>query len=95
MAANCAASCGCPSPPVTEPAPEPASVPCRDKDKTGACGQWAATGECEKNPTYMKLKYARLQCCRRKRPLPSSRRFLFFCFTSFMFDPHARDTRSV
>lgn len=54
MAAHCGASCGCP-PSVTVPAPDPA---CQDKDTTGACSHWAANGECEKNPSYMKLKCA-------------------------------------
>ena len=31
---------------------------CVDRDKTGACATWAASGECEKNPAFMKLKCA-------------------------------------
>ena len=31
---------------------------CVDRDKTGSCPMWAASGECENNPSYMKLKCA-------------------------------------
>ena len=29
-----------------------------DRDKSGACAQWSAAGECEKNPGYMKINCA-------------------------------------
>lgn len=47
MRSACAAACGCDEPP-----------PCVDRDKTGACAQWAAAGECDANPSFMKMRCA-------------------------------------
>merc|ERR1719188_2384085 len=65
MLENCAASCNsCPQPPTPAPtsAPTPAPTPqptpapqptpsCSDLNQN--CGNWAASGECEANPSYM------------------------------------------
>ena len=63
MHAMCAVSCGCPAPTASGSAAIVAaastSAPdCVDRDKTGACTHWAASGECEANPSYMKLRCA-------------------------------------
>ncbi len=62
MLATCAASCGCPTAggaAATAAAATATSTPdCADRDKTGACAHWAASGECEANPAYMKLRCA-------------------------------------
>ena len=67
MLTQCAKACGCREPPPEAAAAiaaakrastagdEPA---CVDRDKTGACAHWAASGECEANPAFMKLKCA-------------------------------------
>ena len=60
MLVYCAASCGCLQPPddavvIDADAGQQA---CTDRDKSGACSVWAAAGECEANPAFMKLKCA-------------------------------------
>lgn len=55
MASHCRAACGCP--PLSAGAPV-ADASCQDRDKSGACAQWAASGECTNNPPYMKIKCA-------------------------------------
>lgn len=54
-AASGAAATGGAAAAATAVAPDPS---CADRDKTGACAHWAASGECEKNPAYMKMKCA-------------------------------------
>ena len=79
MLTQCAKACGCREPPPEAAAAiaaarrtstaggEPA---CVDRDKTGACAHWAASGECEANPAFaeaqvrcqlQQLRLARLQ----------------------------------
>ena len=54
MLAECRKACGC-----RTPQPEAnAAAACVDRDKSGACAQWAAAGECEVNQAFMKLRCA-------------------------------------
>ena len=57
MLLECQRSCGCKAAP---PAPPPSSEgpACEDRDKSGSCASWMAAGECEANPSFMKLKCA-------------------------------------
>ena len=43
MLAECAKACGCRSPPSSAAAGD--GIACVDRDKTGACGTWAESGE--------------------------------------------------
>ena len=57
MLLECQRSCGCKEAP---PAPPPSSEApaCEDRDKSGSCAAWMAAGECDANPSFMKLKCA-------------------------------------
>ena len=58
MLSECAKACGCRNVPPPLPAASSGSAECADRDKSGACSTWAAAGECESNPAFMKLRCA-------------------------------------
>jgi hypothetical protein len=52
MLRACALSCGCRQGEVVPP------PNCKDRDNSGSCASWAAQGECEANPSFMKMRCA-------------------------------------
>ncbi len=58
MLTSCAQSCGCRAQPLLPPPSPSGGAACVDRDTTGACAAWAASGECDANPAFMKLRCA-------------------------------------
>merc|ERR1712232_206968 len=57
-----------PGPPQPTPSPPP-SPPASCDDKNSNCGDWAGSGECQKNPAYMNLNCKK--SCGQCPPAPS------------------------